>query len=321
MRIEKTDKMVAMLAASAIGTADAESIQKVNEFAAELMSNPTPENRYHMAELVKFAVTNALNERTGYFDKIADNKVIGDNDEPLFDVEYDNSFAVIQAKNATTPRWIAGSKTVTLDTVEVSSRFRVNMFDLRSGKADIGKMTQRATARMEEAMAGYILNVLKGTYKAASGLGTPFYGTGSGIVTSTLDPMIRHFQRYGAVNLVGDIEIMDKLAQANGWVSDEMRNEYYQNGFLGKYKGCNAIQLVSGYKNDGMTPVFDTKLLFITPNGYESPLKIFRKGDVLAMEEQNADNATYELVLRQRFGAAVVFGNVPMLGVYQDASN
>lgn len=321
MKIAKTDRLVEMLSASALGKGDAEGAQKIQEFAAELMANPTPDNRYHMAELVKFAVDTSIAERTAYFDKIGDFKTIGDNDEALFDVEYDNSFAVVQAQNATTPRWIVGSKTVALDTFEVSSRFRVSMYDLRSGKADIGKLTQRATARMEEAMTSEILKVLKGTYKATGGVGAPFYGTGTGIVAATLDPMVRHFQRLGALNLIGDIEIMDKLSQvASGWVSDEMRNEYYANGFLGKYKGANAIQLANGYLKDGKTPVMDTKLLFLVPNGQVSPLKIVKKGDILVMEAQDADTAHFDIVLRQRFGAAVVYGNVPQLGVYEDAT-
>jgi hypothetical protein len=99
-----------------------------------------------------------------------------------------------------------------------------------------------------------------------------------------------------------------------------MRNEYYQTGRLGKYKGTTAVQLPNGYEKDQSTLIMDKKLLFIVPNGYVSPLKILRRGDILSMEAQDIDTAHFELVLRQRFGAAVVYGNTPMLGVYLDSS-
>lgn len=321
MKIAKSDKIVQLAASATLGTADVEAQRTVNEFAAELMKDFSPQNRHLMAELVRFTVENAVNERTGYFDTIGTTKSIGDNDEAVFEVEYDNSFAVIQADNATTPRWMPGTKSLTIPTVEVSSRFRVNMYDIRGGAIDLGRLTQRASVRMEEAMAAKIMEVLKGAYRTGGDVGAaPFYAEGSGIVSATLDPQVRYFQRYGGVTLLGDMTIMDKLILSQGWVSDEMRNEYYSTGRLGKYKGTNAVQLPNSYAKDGVTTTMDQNLLFIVPNGYESPLKIVTRGEVLAMEATDINTAHFDLVLRRRFGAAVIFGNVPMLGIYKDTA-
>ena len=317
MKIEKNDKIVTMLSASALGEKNADSIQQVNEFTADLMKNPTPENKYHMAELIRFAVQDGLEERFDYLNAIADNKTVGDADELLFDVNYANAYAVVQADNSTTPMWYPASKSVSLPTVEVASRFRVSMYDIRAGRADLPRLTRMAIAAMEGQVAGLVKNVLSST--AITGLGSPFYGTGSGVVLATLDPMVRHFQRYGAVNIVGDIAALDQLAEASktaGWVSGDMKNEFFNNGFIGKYKGANAIQLTGGYEADGITPVNPDSELFILPNGYESPLKIGRKGDVLAIEETHGDTAYYEVSLRQRVGVGFIYGTVPMAGVY-----
>lgn len=317
MEIKKTDKMVTMLSAAALGNKDAESMNQINEFTSDLMKNPTPENKYHMAELIRFAVQDGLDERFDYFNAIADNRVVGDNDDLLFDVHYANAYAVVQADNSTTPMWFPASKAVSLPTVEVASRFRVSMYDIRSGRADLPRYTRMAIAAMEAQIAGMVKNVLGSA--AVTGLGSPFYGTGSGVVAATFDPMLRHFQRYGAANIVGDIAALDALAtsaQTNDWVSGDMKNEFFNNGFIGKYKGANVIQLTGGYEADGVTPVNPTDKLFIVPNGYESPLKIGRKGDVLAIEEVHGDTAFYEVSLRQRVGVGFIYGTVPMAGVY-----
>lgn len=321
MKIEHNDKIVSMISASAMGKADAEEKKTINEFAAELMANPTPENRYHMAQMIQFAVENIILERTDYLNQIADFKQIGDNDRAMFDAEYDNSFAVIQADNASTPMWMPGGKSVDVDTVEVSSRFAVSMYDIRSGKADIGKLANRAAMRIEEKIVGLALAALDGAYNGTQ-ITSPFYGSGSGVVTNTLDPMITYLRRFGNVNLLGDIEIIDKLTQANGagWVSDNMRDEYNQFGFIGRYKGSPAYVIANGYYQDGTTPVVPVKKLFLVPNGLVSPLKVVRRGTVLGVEEQHADTAMFEMSLRQRAGAAVVYGNHPGMGVYVDTS-
>lgn len=316
MKIEKNDKIVTMLSASALGEKNADSIQQVNEFTADLMKNPTPENKYHMAELIRYAVQDGLDERFDYLNAIADNKVVGDADELLFDVNYANAYAVVQAENSTTPMWYPATKSVSLPTVEVASRFRVSMYDIRSGRADLPRLTRMAIAAMESQVAGMVKNVLANYPMSAS----PFYGSGSGVVPATFDPMLRHFQRYGSVNIVGDIEALDALANAanaDSWTSGDMKNEFFNNGFIGKYKGANAIQLTGGYEADGITAVNPTDKLFILPGGYESPLKIGRKGDVLAIEEVHGDTAFYEVSLRQRVGVGFIYGTVPMMGMYE----
>lgn len=322
MKIEKNDKLVTMLSASAHGIGDEDANQKVAEFCAELASNPSPENRYHMAELIRFAVDDGLEQRWAFYNDIADTKTVGDNDEALFDVDYDEAFAVLQADNATTPMWMPGSKTVGVNTIEVASRFRVSMYDVRSGKANIPLQTARALRAMDNAIGDKLMEVVNNAYNGTQ-IAAPFYGTGSGVVTATLDPMIRHFQRYGKTNLLGDIEILDKLATAantNDWVSDPQRDEMYENGFLAKYKGAGVAQILGGYKKDGVTPVAPTKKLFILPAGIASPLKLVKKGAVLAIDETHADTGFFEVSLRQRFGAALVYGKTPMMGVYTDTS-
>ena len=321
--IERKAPLVQMLSAAAKGKADGDALGRIREASMDMGKDiHNPQTRYLMAQLITYAAQELFAENTQYLREIADTKTIGGNDAAEFYTDYDEAFAVIQAENASTPRWQPARKSIVLDTFEIASRFRVSGYDLADGKADLGQLTLQAASRMEEALAGKIMEALAASYDGTN-IASPFYGEGSGVVTTALDPIIRYYQRFGSVNLLGDIEILDKLASAGDkdWRSDDMKNEYNNLGYLGKYKGANAVVLANGYAKDGKTPIITPSLLFVVPNGEVSPLKLVIKGDMLNNSGEVLDTGHYEVSLRQRYGVGVVYGKVPMLGVYKNTGD
>lgn len=118
----------------------------------------------------------------------------------------------MQAKGATTARSKIANRTISFDTVSVSARPMINLVELRTGQAQMGDLIVDASHQMELAQYGYIQKVL---HDAAKDWATPYYGTGSGIVKATLDPMIRHWMRVSggsAPVILGDINTISKLA-------------------------------------------------------------------------------------------------------------
>ena len=70
-----------------------------------------------------------------------------------------------------------------------------------------------AAYQMELAELAYIQKVLN---EAAKDWKSPYYGSGSGIVKATLDPMIRHWMRVSggaSASLLGDINMVSKLGE------------------------------------------------------------------------------------------------------------
>lgn len=174
----------------------------------------------------------------------------------------------------------------------------------------------------------YIQSVL---HSAADNWSTPFYGAGTGIVKSVLNPMIQHWMRTGSVTLLGDISVISKLAEQTGFTAATATQQYspsiieevMRTGLIGTYYGARVVTLVNPFLNDNVTPLIDTRRLYVLPSAASSdmrPLKVVYEGDVQSTESTNIDDLAYEIRLDQWFGAGIVTGKTPTMSVYEDES-
>ena len=174
----------------------------------------------------------------------------------------------------------------------------------------------------------YIQSVL---HSAADNWSTPFYGAGTGIVKSVLNPMIQHWMRTGSVTLLGDVAVISKLAEQTGFTastttqqySPSIIDEYVRSGVIGTYYGAKVVNLVNPYLADNITPQIDAKKLYILPTSAAAdmrPLKVVYEGSVQSVESTNIDDLAYEIRLDQWFGAGIVTGKTPTMSVYEDES-
>lgn len=274
-------------------------------------------------------MTDLLKPKTAFLDDIADTKRVGYGDKALFKVKMDNIRAFVQAKGATTPRSKIANKTITLDTVAVSARPVINTVELLAGRVNMADLIVEATNEMNAKILEYAVNTLQNGF---STMASPYYGYGTGLVTTTLNPMIRHWMRYGGATLLGDIEIVSKLAALTGFAfsttqtqfSDAILNEQNQNGFIGRYMGANVVQLVNPYATGSdTTTVLPKDKLFILPASASAdarPLKVLFEGDVQSQEATNIDDKAFEVRLDQFVGAGLVYGDFPSMSVYRDSS-
>lgn len=318
--------IVAQAKGERVDSAVAENAAKVIK---DLAANPNPNNRYQIAQLVGFAVDEIMRTRTNWLDNIADVKRVGEGDKAQFKVKHEGIRAYIQAKGATTARSKVAEKTLTLDTVSVSARPVINWVELRNGM-QMAPLIQDAAYQMELAEYGYIQNVL---HTAAANWSSPYYGSGSGVVAGTIDPMIRYWMRLSAgarPTVLGDINMVAQLGQLTGFTvttntqwAPNLIDEQNAAGFVGVYKGANVVNLLNPVIDGTDNFVFDTKKLYILPGGIDSamrPLKVVFEGGVESQDANNIDDKSYEVRLDQVFGAGIVYGDRPYLSVYQDLS-
>ena len=269
-----------------------------------------------------------------FLSRIADYKTIGIYDTPKFQIELEGIHAYVQAEGATTPRSRIAHKNVTLDTLLVSARPSISCAELRRGSVAIAELSTKATLAMQNEMLGYIREVLEAAYGSGTGLTSisPYYAENTGVLASGLDPLIRHWMRYGGVAIAGDIYITSQLAELTGFTacsnpatkafSENIMIEQNQNGFIGRYKGSEVVTMMNPYRNGSLTEtVFDPKLAYIFPAGANTdqrPLKIFLQGGVESMEATHLDDRSYEMRLDQNFGAGFIYGEQPYMSVYKD---
>ena len=309
---------------------DSNVVENANALIKDLASDPNPHNKYQIAQLVKFAVNDIIKHDTNWLDLIADTKRVGFGDKAEFDVKLPGVRAFIQAKGATTPRTKNGRKGVTMETISVSARPFINIVELQNGLANAADLINDASYQMEVAINKYVQDVLT---TAAANWSAPYYGTGSGLVKATLDPMIIHWIRTtGGAAILGDVGELNKLGVLTGWTAttntqqyaDQLIVEQNANLFLGTYLGAKTIALANPFVEDGTDDVvFDAKKLYILPTGVDAamrPLKVVFEGDVFSTEATNIDDLSWEIRLDQYFNAGIAYGDRPYMGVYADSS-
>lgn len=281
-----------------------------------------------IGQLVGYTVNEMTKPQSNWMNHVADVKHVGYGEKAAFKVKMDGIQAFIQAKGATPARSKIAHKQVTLDTIAVSARPVINLYELRTGRVQMADLIRDASNEMTTKQTEYIQSVL---HAAAENWATPFYGTGSGIVKTVLNPMIQHWMRTGAVSLLGDIAIVSKLAEQTGFTaattaqqfSPAVIDEVMRTGVIGSYYGAKVVNLVNPYLGDNVTPSIDTKRLYILPSGASAdmrPLKVLYEGDVQSTESTNIDDLAYEVRLDQWFGAGIVVGKTPTMSVYTDTT-
>jgi len=324
----RTDKAVEVFSALALNKVKETEIEVTEARAAirELASNPNPNNRYEISQLLAFIVNDIISQKTQYIDLLGDVKRVGIGEKAMFKTKKAGVEAFIQAKNGTTQRSRVFNAYTDVDTVEVSARPYVNLYELAANKISFDEIITDAADEMEKAM---VQNIESTLYAAFDDYDSPNYASGSGIVSATIDAMIFAMQRYGNVNIIGDIKCITKFGDLAGFTtatstkmfSNNIMDEYNNNGYIGMYKGAKISKLNNPFlRGNNTTPVLREDLLYIIPTGVTSPLKVVMEGDVESMDSTNINDNTMEVCLRKYFGSAVVYGDNPYIAIYEDTA-
>lgn len=276
-----------------------------------------------------YTVNEMVKPNTDWLTQVADVLRVGYGEKAAFTTRMEGITAFIQAKAATPARSKIAHKQVTLDTIAVSARPVINLYELRTNRVQMADLIRDAAYEMSVKEIQYIQSVL---HTGAANWSTPFYGTGAGIVKSVLNPMIQHWMRTGSVSLLGDVAVISKLCEQTGFTastgtqqfSSTVIDEVIRTGLIGVYYGARVVSLVNPYLGDNVTPMVDTKRIYILPSAASMdmrPLKVVFEGDVQSTESTNIDDLAYEIRLDQWFGAGLIVGKTPCMSVYTDSSN
>lgn len=333
--IHKDSQLVNVILAEARGERlDSKIREQADAFAAAIAEDPSPNNLHVLGQLVSYNITEMLKPTSDFLARFADYKTIGEYDSPKFQIELEGIRAYIQTEGSTTPRSRIAHKNITLDDISVSVRPSISRAELKRGSVNIADLSAKATVAMEAKMLQYIRQVLEAGACQGSTLtsSAPYYTEASGVLKANLDPLVRHWMRYGGVGIVGDIEFTSQIAELTGFAANTTTNQYAeniimeqnQNGYIGRYNGAEVATMMNPYKQESLTEtVLNPKLGFVYPLGAtaeQRPLKVFMKGAVDSMEATHIDDKSYEFRMDQTFGAGYVYGEQPYLSVYKDLS-
>ena len=133
-----------------------------------------------------------------------------------------------------------------------------------------------------------------------------------------MDRLISIADSYGKSAIYCTFEFAATIVPESGWVSDEMRNTKWNNGYIGNYKGHSVIVLPQSYEDEtNLVKVIDPSYAYIIPVGSEKPVKIAFEGDTIVDEYTNYDRSR-EVQVYKKVGVRAVFSNA--ICVYQNTS-
>ena len=140
--------------------------------------------------------------------------------------------------------------------------------------------------------------------------------SGSGFVESEMDRLISIADSYGKSTIYCTFEFAATMIPSEGWISDEMKNQKWNNGYLGNYKSHTVVVLPQSYEDErNEVKVIDPSYAFIIPTGAEKPVKIAFEGGTIA-KSFTAYDISEEIHIYKTVGVRAIFSNA--ICVYQN---
>lgn len=326
INVNRDSKLIKVLAAQARReSVDPASAEEAAEIIKKLAEDMSPQSRHMIAQTIAYTIDELQKGELDFLGRVADIKTIGHNDKAVFNVKMGTVKAYIQAKGSTTARSMVAGKQISVETQEISARPAINIVDLRSGRVNMADLIREANYEITNKKLALIEKVL---HDAIDDYASPYYADGNGVEKTTLDTQLAHFRRLGPVSIVGDLGAVSQLAPLAGMAmsstqtqfSNEIINENNDNGFIGRYNGCDVVAMNNAYEGGATTPILNADWLYLLPSSMSVDarnLKVVNEGPVTAIESQNIDDMTYEVRLDQWFGAAFCAGQQPTIGCYK----
>lgn len=140
----------------------------------------------------------------------------------------------------------------------------------------------------------------------------------AGFDEAQFDRLIQTIAIYGQPTIYCTLEAAMTLLPSDNWISENMKDQRWQNGYFTNYKGVPVVVLPQSFTDEtNATKVIDPAYIYIFPSTGEKPVKIVFEGQTLVKEFENRDWST-ELHTYQKFGVAVMTTN--NLGVYRNTN-
>lgn len=144
------------------------------------------------------------------------------------------------------------------------------------------------------------------------------FATDNAFVEAKMDKLISIADSYGRSAIYCTYEFAATMVPSTGWISDDMRNQKWNNGYLANYKGHQVVVLPQSYEDEtNTTKVINPAYAYIIPVGAEKPVKIAFEGQTIVDEYTNYDRSR-EVQIYKKVGVRAIFSNA--ICVYENTS-
>lgn len=282
------------------------------------------ENKNTIFALIEETVNEILPIKVAeQYGRFAEVQTFAQGDKPVFKVKI-SAAARRRAKQFITKVGLAGvyevfkldGKSYEIQTTAFGGAAQISIEEFLDGRVDFADLLEIVMEGLDEAIYKEIETAL---IAAADGLQGANYHSAASFDEDEMDKLIAVADSYGKSTIYCTYEFAATMVPQTGWVSDEMRNQKWNNGYLANYKGHNVIVLNQSYTDEtNTTKAFDPSRAYIIPAGSnEKPVKIAFEGSTLVDERSNADWSK-EIQVYKKLGVGTIITN--NICVYRNTS-
>jgi hypothetical protein len=247
-------------------------------------------------------------ERYGQF---AESKTFKQGDRPVFT----RKMGTMRAKQFVTRVGLAavyevfklGQESFEVQTSAIGGAAQIGFEEFLDGRADFAELTNIIMEGMDELIYREIAAALMASISQLPQANTV---QTNGFNEVGMDHLIQTASAYGKPTIYCTYEFAVKMIPATGWVSDNMRDEMWSQGYLGNYKGCQVIVLPQSFEDEtNSRKVIDPGYAWVIPAGADSrPVKIAFEGATHVRERENEDWSR-DIQVYRKVGVGVMLTN------------
>ena len=195
---------------------------------------------------------------------------------------------------------------------------QISIEEFLDGRVDFNTLVEIVMEGLDEAIYLEIEKALIGATESASFTPNNKY-VGAGFNETAMDRLVSIADSYGKSTIYCTYEFAATMVPAEGWVSDAMKDQKWNNGYLANYKGHNVIVLNQSLVDEtNTTKVIDPSYAWIIPTGSnEKPVKIAFEGQTLVDDRKN-DDWSKEIQVYRKLGVGALITN--NICVYRNTS-
>ena len=184
------------------------------------------------------------------------------------------------------------------------------------GRWDWNELVEIVMEGLDEAI---YLEIEKALIGAVDKLQASNKYSGNAFDEVAMDRLLSVADSYGKATVYCTYEFAATMIPQNGqWISENMKDQKWNNGYLANYKGHNVIVLNQSLTDEtNTTKVIDPAYAWIIPTGADKPVKIAFEGQTLVDDRKNADWSK-EIQVYKKLGVGALITN--NICVYENTS-
>ena len=282
------------------------------------------ENKNTIFALMEETIDDVLPKKVlEQYGQLAEIKTFAQGDRPVF-TQRITMAAKRRAKQFVTKVGLAGiyevfkldGKSYEVPTSAFGGAAQIGFEEFLDGRVDFADVLDIVMEGLDECVYLEIERALKG---AVTSLQDANKTSQTSFVETEMDRLIQIADSYGQATIYCTYEFAATMVPAEGWISNEMKNQKWNNGYLGNYKGHRVIVLPQSYEDEtNAVKVIDPSYAWIIPTGgNDKPVKVAFEGQTIVREYDNKDMSK-EIQIYKKLGVAAIITN--NICVYRNTS-